>query len=216
MATVADGTHPTGMHSCLSYKNCQSEFVSIRLRVVWLNSWKHQRLLSMSYGRKALQGKETLQIWLENSQWAFLQKPAALSCGSFCMSNLAKKYCIQQPKLCTIILLENRNRTWEKVLNSKCFRCPRKNIKISTCVRLCVSIKLIFNLFLPAAAKLWPRLCFYSCMWFCSQGGSASVHAGIPPPPPGGGTPPGKEAPPGIRSMSGRYASYWNAFLFLL
>ena len=31
MATVADGTHPTGMHSCLSYKNCQSEFVSIRL-----------------------------------------------------------------------------------------------------------------------------------------------------------------------------------------
>ena len=29
-----------------------------------------------------------------------------------------------------------------------------------------------------------------------------------------GSTPPGKEAPPGIRSMSGRYASYWNTFLF--
>ena len=28
-----------------------------------------------------------------------------------------------------------------------------------------------------------------------------------------GSTPP-KEAPPGIRSMSGPYASYWNAFLF--
>ena len=38
-------------------------------------------------------------------------------------------------------------------------------------------------------------------------GGSTSVHAGIPariPPP---------EADSGIRSMSGRYASYWNAFL---
>ena len=33
------------------------------------------------------------------------------------------------------------------------------------------------------------------------RGGSASVHVGIPP-------------PPRIRSTSGRYASYWNAFLF--
>ena len=31
---------------------------------------------------------------------------------------------------------------------------------------------------------------------------------------PQGGRPPRKEAPPGIPSMSGRYASYWNAFLF--
>ena len=27
--------------------------------------------------------------------------------------------------------------------------------------------------------------------------------------------PPGADTPPGIRSMSGRYASYWNAFLFI-
>ena len=40
-------------------------------------------------------------------------------------------------------------------------------------------------------------------------------------PPPGRETPPAKETPrqgepfpPAIRSMSGRYASYWNAFLF--
>ena len=33
-------------------------------------------------------------------------------------------------------------------------------------------------------------------------------------PPLAGRTPPGRETPPGIRSMSGRYASYWNAFLF--
>ena len=63
----------------------------------------------------------------------------------------------------------------------------------------------------------------------------ASVHAGIPPPPrsrhpPGADppwsryhpweqtrpqeqTPPPPRADTGIRSMSGRYASYWNAFL---
>ena len=77
------------------------------------------------------------------------------------------------------------------------------------------------------------------CHSFCSQGGrgSASVHAGIPNPPPPdhppGTTPPQdhtpRDYPPGnthtppdhtpleadssIRSTSGRYASYWNAFL---
>ena len=38
--------------------------------------------------------------------------------------------------------------------------------------------------------------------------------------PPGADTPPGPEPPPeadsGIRSTSGRYASYWNAFLFMI
>ena len=69
----------------------------------------------------------------------------------------------------------------------------------------------------------------------CSQGGrvSASVHAGMPYPPgtwqtppgtwqtpppdqadpPGSGRPP-QEADSSIRSTSGRYASYLNAFLF--
>ena len=72
------------------------------------------------------------------------------------------------------------------------------------------------------------------CVILLTEGGSASVHAGIPPthPPPEADTPrkqtpsprkqiPPLEAdpweadtpPPGIRSMSGRYASYWNAFL---
>ena len=132
---------------------------------------------------------------------------------------------------------------------------------------------------LPAATKLWPRLCFYSCVWFCSQGACLprrSPQEGGPPPclgdppakeasprrrhppirgppirrpppkeapqegDPQEGGPPKKETPPrrrppkketpqeeapprrrhppkeedsGIRSMSGRYASYWNAFL---
>ena len=62
--------------------------------------------------------------------------------------------------------------------------------------------------YLPSATKL-RRLCFYTCLSFCSQGwGSASVHAGTPPPPragtpweqtpPRSGTPP-NQAPPGSR-----------------
>ena len=50
--------------------------------------------------------------------------------------------------------------------------------------------------FLPAATKLWPRLCFYTCVWFCSQGGVSGQ--GEPPrqgDPPAGRTPPGKETP---------------------
>ena len=39
---------------------------------------------------------------------------------------------------------------------------------------------------LPAATKLWPRLCFYTCLWFCSQGGGS----------PGRKTPPGREELP--------------------
>ena len=42
---------------------------------------------------------------------------------------------------------------------------------------------------------------------------SASVHAGIHPPPPEQTPDPG-EANCSIRSTSGRYASYWNAFLY--
>ena len=51
--------------------------------------------------------------------------------------------------------------------------------------------------------------------------GRENPPAGRPPPPPRQGeprsreTPPGKENPPrAIQSMSGRYASYWNALLF--
>ena len=64
----------------------------------------------------------------------------------------------------------------------------------------------------------------------CPQGGSASVHAGIPPPQYqtstlGAGTPlgpdtpqsrhpPWEQAPPSRQLRCGRYASYWNAFLY--
>ena len=117
-----------------------------------------------------------------------------------------------------------------------------------------------FRYLLPAATKLWPRLCFYSCLWFCPQCGEGclpqcmlgyhpSEQTPLPeqtPPleqtPPGANTPPeqtvpgadtpqsrpspqsrhpprSRHPPPpnkadsSIRSMSGRYASYWNAFL---
>ena len=80
---------------------------------------------------------------------------------------------------------------------------------------------------------------FYRPQWSCGQGYvftricdsvhrgvSASVHAGIPPPmrrppprgvpqrtPPRSRPPSPREADSSIRSMSDRYASYWNAFL---
>ena len=46
---------------------------------------------------------------------------------------------------------------------------------------------------LPAATKLWPRLCFYRCLWFCPQGGVSGE-----PPPRTKETPPlrTKETPP--------------------
>ena len=52
---------------------------------------------------------------------------------------------------------------------------------------------------LPSATKL-RRLYFHTCLSFFPQGGSASVHAGIPHPPdqtlPGAGTPQGAGTPP--------------------
>ena len=53
----------------------------------------------------------------------------------------------------------------------------------------CSEIRLILISLLPAATKLWPRLCFYSCLWFCPQGVSSRE-------PPLTGRPPGKEKPP--------------------
>ena len=67
--------------------------------------------------------------------------------------------------------------------------------------------------------EVGPRSCFYRCVWFCSQEGVCvclSVHP--PPGTPPGQVPPGRYTPlPGSklwRSMSGRYASYWNASCF--
>ena len=62
-----------------------------------------------------------------------------------------------------------------------------------------------FNL-LPSATKL-RRLCFYTCLSFCSQWGSASVHAGIPPgprTPPGTRHTPPEQTPPGSRHLRPR------------
>ena len=64
-----------------------------------------------------------------------------------------------------------------------------------------------FSSLLPAATKLWPRLCFYTCVWFCSQGG---LQAGRTPPirenPPGTGRPPrpGRTPRPGRPPGPGR------------
>ena len=81
------------------------------------------------------------------------------------------------------------------------------------------------------------RLCFYTCLSFCSQGGTPNRYSPLQVHPPGrypqAGTPPSRYTPrqvhtlgrytrrqvhlpamhAGIQSTSGRYASYWNAFL---
>ena len=71
--------------------------------------------------------------------------------------------------------------------------------------------------FFTTRNEVGARLCFYMCLWFCSQG---VVWVDIPleqtPPP---GTPSWENTPMSsacweIRPTSGRYASYWNAILF--
>ena len=48
---------------------------------------------------------------------------------------------------------------------------------------------------LPAATKLWPRLCFYSCLWFCPQGGVCPSACWDTTQPPWEQTPPGADVP---------------------
>ena len=91
------------------------------------------------------------------------------------------------------------------------------------------AIFFVSNVLLPAATKLGQGSVFTGVCDSVHRGRrmSASVHAGIPPPPrsrpPSGAGPPAppreqtphREADASIRSMRGRYASYWNAFLFI-
>ena len=58
---------------------------------------------------------------------------------------------------------------------------------------------------LLAATKLWPRLCFYTCVWFCSQGGVSGQGEPLPNGelPPGPDTPPGMETPCGMETPPG-------------
>ena len=67
----------------------------------------------------------------------------------------------------------------------------------------CLSFTILWPfLLLPAAAKLWPRLCFYTCLWFCSRGGGLQrtpppVTRQTPPPGPGRHPPgQGEHTPP--------------------
>ena len=70
----------------------------------------------------------------------------------------------------------------------------------------------ISRTFLLSATKL-RRLCFYTCLSFSPQGGSASVHAGIPqphgtkqtPPPLGPGNPPRDQTTPWDQTPPGTY-----------
>ena len=53
-----------------------------------------------------------------------------------------------------------------------------------------------YNIFTARKQSL-RRLCFYTCLSFCSGGGgSAAFHAGMHPPGPEAGIPPGEQTPP--------------------
>ena len=83
----------------------------------------------------------------------------------------------------------------------------------------------ISNIYIVTARKRsLRRLCFYTCLSVHWGGVPGQVHsrAGTPPgrytpradTPPWAGTPP-TTVHAGIRSISGRYASHWNVFLFV-
>ena len=84
-------------------------------------------------------------------------------------------------------------------------------------------IKCLIPWFLSPANEVWGKLCFYTCVSFCSQGrvciqvGGGLHRGGICIR--GGGVGGLARLPPigyyGIQSMSGRRASYWNAFMLL-
>ena len=86
----------------------------------------------------------------------------------------------------------------------------------------CFIMEKVSSLLLPPATKLGQGYVFTGvCDSDSVHGGvSASVHAGIPHPPeqthPPKQTPPQRRACWEIRSTRGRYASYWNAILFII
>ena len=62
-------------------------------------------------------------------------------------------------------------------------RCSSKPNSWSTVFSVCrmsVGCVLAATLFLPAATKLWSRLCFYTCLWFCPRGGLQAERTPLP------------------------------------
>ena len=44
------------------------------------------------------------------------------------------------------------------------------------------SLNNLNNIFLPPADEVWGKVMYFTCLWFCSQGVSTPLHAGIHPP----------------------------------
>ena len=105
---------------------------------------------------------------------------------------------------------------WRDVTNSAHVLILHQIVVVSTRYQMTDFGSLrLFRKLITARKQSLRRLCFYTCLSFCSWGGvSPSVHAGIH-------TPPSKQTPPHhsacweIRTISGRYASYWNTYLFM-
>ena len=95
--------------------------------------------------------------------------------------------------------------------SNKCVNIfTKKNNRAHYILKFCSGKCPTITTFLPAETKFWPRQYCYTCLSFCSQGGVPDHTC-----PPGLITPPPPQAAEsGIRSTSGRYASYWNTFLW--
>ena len=72
--------------------------------------------------------------------------------------------------------------------------------------------------YLPPATKLRQRYVFDMCLWFCLRGGLRQTppRTRHPPRPLGADPSDQRSACWEIRATSGRYASYWNAILYLV
>ena len=93
----------------------------------------------------------------------------------------------------------------------------KKVIWVITHTRIKItSVYVCIRLIITARKRSLRKLCFHKRLSFCPRGwGGSAASGGLVCPPRGVG---GWADPPfgyyGIRSTSGRYASYWNAFLF--
>ena len=107
---------------------------------------------------------------------------------------------------------------WRDVTNSAHVLILHQIVVVSTRYQMTDfgSLRLFRKLIIARKQSL-RRLCFYTCLSFCSRGGGCLLQCmlGYTPPSFRADTPPHHSACWEIRTISGRYASYWNTYLFM-
>ena len=114
-----------------------------------------------------------------------------------------------QPNLLAILLL-SRDLFYEGKHKLYSFALLDLLLNFQVNVAIFIVLRTSSNAFITTTYVVRTRLCFHRHVSFCQQGGvwqGARSHPLPPPPHPTHNT--------GIRSTSGPYASYWEAFLYL-